>query len=158
MRVKFIIFCSLWILGFPLSQQAQVSLQDSSIRLGVFRIGYALTVPGQEWANRFGTSHSINLEGGIQFSNRLVLSLEGGYLFGNNISEEGILSSIRLTTCTVKVSSHCRIYGSDSELYMCRHTSIYWPLCVLGNTSIKTKMAYGQSEHLNYQQVSSLLL
>lgn len=95
MRVKFIILCSLWILGFPISQQAQVSLQDSSIRLGVFRIGYALTIPGQEWSNRFGTSHSINLEGGIQFSNRLVLSLEGGYLFGGNITEEGILSSIR---------------------------------------------------------------
>lgn len=95
MHVRTLILSLFIMLAFPNVQHAQVSLQDSSIRMGVMRIGYAMVIPGQDWAERYGTSHSIALEAGLQFPNRLVFSVEGGYLFGNNIIEEGILAPLR---------------------------------------------------------------
>lgn len=73
---------------------AQRSIRDTSLFIVPITASYALQAPSGDMAERFGTNSNVALSVATKFKSNYLLGLEGGFMFGNNIREEGVLRGI----------------------------------------------------------------
>jgi hypothetical protein len=76
------------------SASAQATVKDSSISMVLIKVSYAYQVPGGEIARRFG--NNSNIAGTLAYKTRSnwIFGIDGGFLFGTDVKESGILDSI----------------------------------------------------------------
>ena len=60
----------------------------------MFSASYAVQIPGGDLADRFGVNSSIGGTFTLKLKSKWIFSLEGHYLFGNNLKETHIFDSI----------------------------------------------------------------
>ncbi len=70
------------------------NVRDSIVKTSHFRLGYAYQAPGADLANRFGNNSNIEVAFGIKTKNNLYFGIRSNYLFGNKVSEPGLLSNL----------------------------------------------------------------
>ncbi len=75
-------------LFFSVYGYAQVSVKDSSIYTPLVSLSYGYQMPGGDMANRFGNNSSIQLNVDFKTIPYIILGLNGGYFFGNQINEK----------------------------------------------------------------------
>jgi len=95
MKKTFILF--LFLLVFINKFFAQVSIKDSSIFTPIIQFSYCYQISGADMAKRFGNSSAIQLNIGFKNKNQWVCGINGGYFFGKDIREKGLLDSIANT-------------------------------------------------------------
>jgi len=59
------------------------------------KISYASHIPGGDLSARFGVNSAINLNFSIKTKKNVFFGIDGGFIFGNNIKEKGILDSLK---------------------------------------------------------------
>ncbi|MCB0762064.1 MAG: hypothetical protein KDC12_11125 [Flavobacteriales bacterium] len=79
-----------------LSVWAQRNVRDSVLTSTQFGLGYAFQMPAGDMAQRFGNNH--NLGGSIyhKFKSNWMVGAEGGFFFGRNVSEPGLIQNLRV--------------------------------------------------------------
>ncbi|GIV23364.1 MAG: hypothetical protein N3A68_06875 [Bacteroidia bacterium] len=87
MRAPLLLFALLW---------AQQSIRDSAIRFWVPSVVYGGYFPAADLAKRFGYSSVIGGEIGYKFRNHLLITLQGGGLVGDKVTEPKLLDSLFL--------------------------------------------------------------
>ncbi|MFM2375833.1 MAG: hypothetical protein RLZZ165_930 [Bacteroidota bacterium] len=65
----------------------QKSVRDSAITMGQLSIVYSPSVPGGDLAKRFGFTHQLGMDGGIQLANGFYGTAGIRFLFGNQLKE-----------------------------------------------------------------------
>lgn len=70
------------------------SMRDTTIALVAVQASYAQQFPGGDLAERFGTNSNVGLGAFRKFRNNLLLGAEGGFIFGNQVTEPGILRNM----------------------------------------------------------------
>ncbi|MEW6469386.1 MAG: hypothetical protein AB1458_10690 [Bacteroidota bacterium] len=73
---------------------AQANVKDSSIACPLVKMSYALQLPGADLADRFGINSNTGLAILYKTRGNLLFGIEGTFIFGNMIKEDGILDSI----------------------------------------------------------------
>ncbi|MBL7938913.1 MAG: hypothetical protein JNL43_06090 [Flavobacteriales bacterium] len=81
------------LLAFGALVHAQ-NIRDSTIALVAVQASYAQQFPGGDMAERFGTNSNVGLGAFRKFRNNYFLGAEGSFIFGNNVSEPGILRNV----------------------------------------------------------------
>lgn len=71
------------------------SVADSSVMIPMFTGSYAVQVPGGDMAERFGINSNTGGSFIVKTRSNWLLGIEGFFLFGSNIKEDGILDCIR---------------------------------------------------------------
>lgn len=89
------IFSILFLTTFNTALNGQGSIRDSAIAMHIIGIGYSAQMPGGDLADRFGWNSSVELSYAYKFRNSYFFSVNGGFLFGNNLKEDTILNIIR---------------------------------------------------------------
>jgi hypothetical protein len=82
-------------LMIPCALNAQSSIRDSAIAMHVVGMGYTFQLPGGDMADRFGWNSMLGLSYTYKFKSNLCLSANGGFLFGSNLREDGILDGLK---------------------------------------------------------------
>lgn len=70
------------------------SIRDTTIALVAVQASYAQQFPGGDLAERFGTNSNVGLGAFRKFRNNLLLGAEGSFIFGNQVTEPGILRNM----------------------------------------------------------------
>jgi hypothetical protein len=70
------------------------SIRDTSLALVSVQANYAQQLPGGDLADRFGTNSNIGLGAFRKTRSNWTLGGEGSFLFGNKVSEPGILRNV----------------------------------------------------------------
>ncbi|MEO5571864.1 MAG: hypothetical protein ABIT08_13295 [Bacteroidia bacterium] len=86
-----IIFFSLFTCSKTYSQG---SIRDSAIAMHILGVGYCYQFPGGDMADRYGNSSMAELNYSYKLKNNFIFSLNGGYLFGNDLKEDSIFDGI----------------------------------------------------------------
>ncbi|HEX5003457.1 MAG TPA: hypothetical protein VFW78_13260 [Bacteroidia bacterium] len=73
---------------------AQSGIKDSVIRFTFLGLNYGFYAPGGDLADRFGNCSMAGMDLLHKTSHNLVFGLSGGFIFGNNIKEPGLMSAI----------------------------------------------------------------
>ncbi len=73
---------------------AQGSIRDSSIAMHIAGMGYSFQLPGGDMADRFGWNSMIEGSYSYKLKSSWMLSLNGGFIFGNQLKETGILKNL----------------------------------------------------------------
>jgi len=73
---------------------AQSSVRDSAINAVLVGVGAGYYIPAGDMADRFGSNLNIHLSCGLKRTNNWIYSLEGDYIFGNDIKEENLFKNI----------------------------------------------------------------
>ncbi|MEK6615161.1 MAG: hypothetical protein AABZ32_03470 [Bacteroidota bacterium] len=92
-RITFLIFH----FSFFISSFAQ-NVKDSSLFFPMVKFSYAFQLPGGDLVKRFGANSAISLNFSIKTKHNLFFGADGGFIFGNNIKENGILDSLKTST------------------------------------------------------------
>ncbi len=71
------------------------NVKDSSLFIPMVKISYAAQLPAGDMSKRFGVSSALGLNFSIKTKNNLYFGIDGGFIFGNNIKENGILDSLK---------------------------------------------------------------
>ncbi len=71
------------------------NIKDSSLFIPMVKISYASHIPGGDLSARFGVNSAINLNFSIKTKKNVFFGIDGGFIFGNNIKEKGILDSLK---------------------------------------------------------------
>lgn len=82
-------------LGLACPARSQVSIRDSSINMHIVSMGYSFQLPGGDLADRFGWNSMIEAGYAYKFSSNICIGLHGGFIFGNQLEETGILSALQ---------------------------------------------------------------
>lgn len=72
----------------------QGSIRDSSIAMHIVSIGYTIQLPAGDMADRFGISSMIGGSYSYKLKNKWIFSLNGGFIFANEVKEDTILNNI----------------------------------------------------------------
>lgn len=88
------IFFFIFFLIFSQAGFSQASIKDSSIFVPLVKMSYALQLPGGNMSKRFGLNSAVNLSLIFKTKKNLLFGIDGGFIFGNQIREDGILDSI----------------------------------------------------------------
>jgi len=89
-RIIFIFLSSLLFL----STNAQVNIKDSTVFAPLISASYSYQWPGGDLVNRFGSNSSIGAAFMIKTKSNWIFGIDGNFIFGNNVKEDGILDSI----------------------------------------------------------------
>ncbi len=81
----------LFFLLLPFVSNAQASLKDTSKLVVHVAPSYALQVPDEDMAERFGLNSSLSMETSVKFASQWELSLQGDFLFGNRVKNKDSL-------------------------------------------------------------------
>ncbi len=73
----------------------QVSIRDSSINMHIVSMGYSFQLPGGDMADRFGWNSMLEVGYAYKLGANFCLGVQGGFLFGNQLEETGILSALQ---------------------------------------------------------------
>ena len=90
----FLLSCFLFLVSVSRGQ----NVKDSSLFFPLVKFSYAFEFPGGDLAKRFGYNSNIGLNFSIKTKQNLIFGANGGFLFGNNINEDGILDSMKTST------------------------------------------------------------
>jgi hypothetical protein len=74
------------------------NVKDSSLFVPMIKISYAAQWPGRDMYKRFGFSSAIALNFSVKTKHNLFFGIDGGFIFGNNIKENGILDSLKTSS------------------------------------------------------------
>ena len=74
------------------------NVRDSSLFIPMIKFSYSLNVPSGDLADRFGISSSLGLNFSIKTKKNLFFGVDAGFIFGNNIKENGILDSLKTSS------------------------------------------------------------
>ncbi len=85
---------TLVILGIASRAKAQGHMRDDTLSLVLVNMSYAYQVPGGDLALRFGNNSNIGIGGLRKFRSNYILGLEGGFMFGNQVIEPGVLRNV----------------------------------------------------------------
>lgn len=77
-----------------LETKAQSNIRDSSIAMHIVSIGYTIQLPAGDLADRFGFSSMVGGSYAYKLKNNWILSLNGGFIFGDQLKEDSILNNI----------------------------------------------------------------
>ena len=77
-----------------LSTNAQVNIKDSTVFAPLISASYSYQWPGGDLVNRFGSNSSIGAAFMIKTKSNWIFGIDGNFIFGNNVKEDGILDSI----------------------------------------------------------------
>jgi hypothetical protein len=72
---------------------AQTSIQDT-MALVAMSATYAYQLPSGDLANRFGANHNVGLSALRKTRRNYLIGLEGGFLFGSNVKEPGLMRGL----------------------------------------------------------------
>ncbi|MEP7167812.1 MAG: hypothetical protein ABI855_00420 [Bacteroidota bacterium] len=86
-----IIFFSVFTIQRSFSQG---SIRDSAIAMHIVGVGYCFQYPGGDLADRFGKNSMVGLNYAFKFKSNFIFSLNGGYIFGNELKEDSIFRGI----------------------------------------------------------------
>ena len=89
-RIIFIFLSSLLFL----STNAQVNIKDSTVFTPLISASYSYQWPGGDLVNRFGSNSSIGAAFMIKTKSNWIFGIDGNFIFGNNVKEDGILDNI----------------------------------------------------------------
>lgn len=70
------------------------NIRDTTLALVAVQASYAQQLPGGDMAVRFGTNSNLGLGAFYKFRSNFILGGEGSFLFGNKVSEPGILQNV----------------------------------------------------------------
>ena len=73
---------------------AQGHMREDTLALVLVNMSYAYQVPGGDMAQRFGNNSNIGIGGLRKFKSNYMLGIEGGFMFGNQVIEPGILRNV----------------------------------------------------------------
>lgn len=91
-------FIFVFVLLFAVSNPvySQLNVRDSSVRLTLISMHIGKYVPGGDLAIRFGNNTSVGGSVGYKLKNNFIFSIEGSYLFSDNVkNEENYFHAIR---------------------------------------------------------------
>lgn len=74
--------------------EAQISLKDSIVKAHIVNIDLGAGLPGGDLADRFGPHFIVGAGYQYKFENNVLFGISGHYLFGNSVTEEGLLSNM----------------------------------------------------------------
>ena len=95
LKKLFLFFFALLTIQFA---NAQSLVKDSAISIPFFGIGGEYHIPGNDMANRFGSTYGVQAMFGIKTPRNFLYSVQGGFFFGNTIKEQGLLSGLASNT------------------------------------------------------------
>ncbi|MEX1131900.1 MAG: hypothetical protein WEC15_01635 [Flavobacteriales bacterium] len=82
------------LLGVPRPSYAQGNLRDTTIALTLVTASYAYQMPGGDMGLRFGPNSNIGLSASYKTNRNYLIGVEGGFLFGDNVREPGLLRNM----------------------------------------------------------------
>lgn len=91
------LFAWLLLLSTAYFSRAQ-NVKDSSLFIPMVKISYAVHVPAGNLADRFGVNSAIGLNFSIKTKANWFFGFDGGFIFGNQIKEKGILDSLKTSS------------------------------------------------------------
>lgn len=74
------------------------NVKDSLLHIPMIKFSYSAHLPGGDLAERFGASSMVGINFSIKTKKNLFYGVDGGFVFGNNINEKGILDSLKTST------------------------------------------------------------
>ena len=88
MNAKLGLFYILLIFVFNLSAQEEEAKYKGADFMPSFSVYYAYEIPAGDLAVRFGDNNKVGAAFSIKFSNNWIVSLDAGYMFGENLHKE----------------------------------------------------------------------
>ena len=73
---------------------AQNGIRDTSIAMVAISANYSYQFPSGDMAMRFGNNHNVGLSALRKMKSNYLLGVEGGFIFGNQVIENGLLSGL----------------------------------------------------------------
>lgn len=70
------------------------TIEDSALCVPMVSLSYSFQIPGGDLAKRFGHSNSFGASFMVKTKSNLLLGIDGNFLFGSYVKEDGILDSI----------------------------------------------------------------
>lgn len=70
------------------------TIRDTSLALVAVQASYAHQIAGGDLSERFGTNNNIGLAAWRKLRNNITLGAEGGFIFGNEVREPGIVRNV----------------------------------------------------------------
>lgn len=86
--------CVLLCFGSFSGALAQRNVRDSLMFSPHISFTYGYQIPGGDMATRFGANSNVGLSFHIKTRKNIFYGVEGGYLFGTNVSEFGLMSNL----------------------------------------------------------------
>lgn len=84
-------YCILSTASFSSGQ----NVKDSSLFIPMLKFSYAAHAPSGDLADRFGWNSTLGINFSIKTKKGLFYGADGGFIFGRDIKEDGILDSIK---------------------------------------------------------------
>lgn len=72
----------------------QKSHRDTSVVMVPITASYAYQMPGGDMDLRFGANSNIGLEAYVKFKSNYLIGAQGGFIFGSNVEEYGLLRNV----------------------------------------------------------------
>lgn len=94
MSVRSALIIFLFFVVFTRNCFSQSGVQDSSIRIPFIGVSYGLFIPGSDLADRFGNASILGMNALYKTPKNLVFGFSGGFIFGSDVKEDGLLDSI----------------------------------------------------------------
>lgn len=92
-----LLFLAVW-LALPRQVSAQSGVKDSAIQFTFVGMNFGLYMPGGDLADRFGNNTMIGFDLTRKTKKNLIYSISGGFIFGNDVKEPGLMSQITTST------------------------------------------------------------
>ncbi len=74
------------------------NVRDSSLQIPMVKLSYAVHVPSGHLAERFGVNSAVGINFSVKTKKNWYVGFDGGFIFGNNIKENGILDSLKTSS------------------------------------------------------------
>lgn len=94
---KKIVLVSMFLMCISFYTYAQ-NVRDSVVFAPMVKVSYGVYLPGGDLSHRFGVNSAVGLNFSIKTKNNLFFGVDGSFVFGNNIKEDGILDSLKTST------------------------------------------------------------
>ncbi|MBS1764730.1 MAG: hypothetical protein JSS90_07185 [Bacteroidetes bacterium] len=79
----------------------QALVRDSAIVVPFFGLGAEGHIPGGDMKKRFGNDYGLQAVVGVKTARNWTYSLQGGFISGNTLKEQGLLAGISTSTGTI---------------------------------------------------------
>ncbi len=91
--IRLVIILLLCLLTWQ-AAEAQSGVKDSVIRFPFTGVSYGVYMPGGDLSDRFGLNNMISLDAMFKTKKNWLFGLSGGFIFGDNVEETGLLDAI----------------------------------------------------------------
>ncbi len=104
---------SIIILLFSFQIVSAQSIKDTSISIPMISGAYSIQVPGGDLAQRFGINSNVGASFIFKTRSNWLIGIEGNFLFGSDIKEDGIFDSIKTSDGQI-----INIYGEYAKVLL----------------------------------------